>query len=493
MNTKPEPRVTLDPENWDEFRSLAHRMVDDALDYLQNVRERPAWQPMPAEVRDSFAAAVPQRGADAAEVYADFKQRIMPYTNGNIHPRFWGWVQGTGTPLGVMADMLASAMNPHMAGFNQAPAFVEAEVLRWIAELMGYPESASGLLVTGGTMANILALAVARHAKSGFDIRQSGLQGGGAKLLVYGSAEIHNWAFKGMEFIGMGREALRTVPVNADYAMDLHALREMLQRDRAAGHRPICLIGTAGTVNTGAFDDLEAMAEMAREHDLWFHVDGAFGAWARISPQYRQLAAGMEKSDSLGLDLHKWISLPFECAGFLVRDSRLHREAFASTASYLTQYERGVMAGGLRFANLGLDLTRGFKALKIWMQFKVHGVEHFARVIEQNIQDVEYLAERIRQSDELELLAPAPLNIVCFRFVRPGLSEGELNQLNTELLLQIQEQGIAVPSATTLNGKFALRVANVNHRSTRSDFDEFLNAVLRLGREIEAGSRQMAR
>ncbi|HWX56680.1 MAG TPA: pyridoxal-dependent decarboxylase [Verrucomicrobiae bacterium] len=486
MDPAPDARVTLDPENWDEFRALAHQMIDDTVDYLQNVRNRPAWRPMPAEVRDSFRGSVPQEGMGAAAAYADFKERILPYPNGNIHPRFWGWVQGTGTPLGMMAEMLAAAMNPHMAGFNQAPALVEQQVVRWVAELMGYPENSSGVLVAGGTIANILGLAVARHAKCGFDVRQDGLQGSGnhAKLLVYGSTETHNWVFKGLEFMGLGRAAFRSVPVNPDYEIDLAALRKMLERDKAAGHLPICIIGSAGTVNTGATDNLESLAEIAREHNTWFHVDGAFGAWARISGRLKSLVAGLERSDSIGLDLHKWIYLPFECACVLVRDADLHQAAFASTASYLAVADRGVMAGGIPFANLGLDLTRGFKALKVWMAFKVHGIAHIARVIEQNVNDVQYLVKRIRQTEELELLAPVPLNIACFRYVRAGQTDEVLNGLNQEILLRVQEQGIAIPSGTTLNGKFAIRVANTNHRTRREDFDGLLAAVIRLGGEV---------
>jgi aromatic-L-amino-acid decarboxylase len=488
MSNDSEVRVTLDPENWDEFRALAHRMVDDALDYLQNVSKRPAWQPMPDHVRGSFFEPVPRESTAPAAVYDDFRRRIMPWTNGNIHPRFWGWVQGSGTPLGMMADMLGAAMNPHVAGFDQPAARVEEQILHWAAELMGYPGSASGLMVTGGSMANILALAVARHAKCGFDIRESGLQSSPDRLLVYGSSETHAWALKGLEFMGMGRNAFRSVPVTADYTMDLMELRKMLRDDLNAGFRPICVIGTAGTVNTGAFDDLEALAVIAREHDLWFHVDGSFGAWTRISPRFASLVAGIEKSDSIGVDFHKWISLPFDCACLLVRDSARHRETFASSASYLTPSKRGVIAGGLPFASLGLDLTRNFKALKVWMQFKTAGVDHLARVIEQNVDDVQYFAERVRNSSEFELLAPAPANVACFRFVGPGLSDAELDQLNTELLLRIQERGIAVPSGTTINGKFALRVANVNHRSTRQDFDALLDAAGTLGKQIELES-----
>lgn len=484
MHNRSDDHVTLDPEDWEEFRALAHTMMDDTLDYLRDLRKLPVWQPMPQAVRNSFDEPLPEEGIGAAGAYGDFKERVRPYTNGNIHPRFWGWVQGTGTPLSMIAEMLGAAFNPHLAGFNQAPTSVEHQVVRWIAELMGFPRDASGLMVTGGSLANMIGLAVARHAKSGFDVRQQGVAGSDRKLLVYGSVETHNWVNKGLEFMGMGRGAFRAVPVNADFQIDLRTLREMLQRDKADGHRPICIVGNAGTVNTGAIDDLESLADIAQQHGTWFHVDGAFGAWARISPALKPLVAGLERADSIGLDLHKWVYLPFGTACVVVRDAEAHRAAFASTASYLTVSERGVTAGGLPFANLGIDLTRNFKALKVWMHFKAHGVRQIARLIEQNVEDIRYLVQRINDAKELELLAPSPLNIACFRYVRTGLAGDALNRLNEEILFQLQEQGIAVPSATTFNGKFAIRVANTNHRSRKEDFEMLVDAVILLGNRL---------
>jgi len=489
MSNRFDERVTLDPQDWEEFRALAHTMIDDTLDYLRDLRERPAWQPMPQAVRNSFDEPLPQEGIGAGAAYGDFKERVRPYTNGNIHPRFWGWVQGTGTPLGMMAEMLGAAINPHMAGFDQAPASVEHQVVRWIAELMGFPKDASGLMVTGGSLANMIGLAMARHVKSGFDVRQQGIAGAGRKLLVYGSVETHNWVNKGLEFMGMGRDSFRAVPVNADYQIDPSALHGMLERDKAESHRPICIIGTAGTVNTGAIDDLETLADIAQQHDTWFHVDGAFGAWARISSKLKPLVVGIERADSIGLDLHKWVYLPFDTACVLVRDAALHRAAFASTASYLAISERGVTAGGLPFANLGIDLARNFKALKVWMHFKAHGIRQIAGVIEQNVEDIRYLVRRINDAKELELLAPSPLNVACFRYMRPGLADDALNRLNQEILFQLQEQGIAVPSATTFNGRFAIRVANTNHRSRREDFDMLVEAVIKLGSKLTADFR----
>ncbi len=461
-------------------------MVDDTIAHLSSLNDQPAWREMPDDVRASFAEPLPLEGAGADEAYRAFAERVRPYPNGNLHPRFWGWVQGNGTPLGMMADMLAAALNPHLAGFDQAPALVETQVIAWLAELMGFPAGASGILVTGGTMANVLGLAVARNAMAGFDLRAEGLQGGRPRMLVYGSTETHGWARKAMELLGLGHGALRLIPVGDDYRVDVGAMRRAIDADRAAGHRPFCVIGTAGTVNTGATDDLRALAALCREQGLWFHADAAFGGLARLSESLAPAVAGIDEADSVGFDLHKWMYQPFEAACVLVRDGEAHRAAFSMSASYLAQTTRGVIAGGLPFADLGVDLTRGFKALKIWMAMKAHGVGTLARLIEQNVAQARYLATRVEAERDLELLAPVPLNVVCFRYAPAGVDDARLNAINEEILLRLQEEGIAVPSGTTLRGRYAIRVANVNHRSRRADFDLLADAVLRFGRELIA-------
>ncbi|HYS04194.1 MAG TPA: pyridoxal-dependent decarboxylase [Candidatus Dormibacteraeota bacterium] len=480
---RPPGERTLDPDDWDEFRDLAHRMVDDTLAHLATLRERPAWRPMPDAVRASFGGPVPLEGEGAGAAYREFVERVLPYPSGNLHPRFWGWVQGTGTPLAALAEMLAAALNPHLAGFNQAPALVEHQVLGWLAELMGMP-GASGVLVGGGSMANLLGLAVGRHARAGFDVREEGLQGGRPRLMLYGSVETHGWAKKAAEVLGLGNKSFRRIPVDADYRIDTAALRTAVKDDRNAGRRPFCVIGTAGTVNTGAIDDLSSLASFCRSEDLWFHVDGAFGALARLPESLRPLVSGLEQADSLAFDLHKWMYLPFEAACVLVRDKAAHRDAFSVSASYLAETTRGVVAGGLPFAERGIDLTRSFRALKVWMSLKAHGVNAFARLIEQNVEQARHLAALVETHPDLELLAPVPLNVVCFRYAPSGLPEQRRNAVNEEILLRIQEEGVAVPSGTVLAGRYAIRVANVNHRSRREDFDLLVSAVARIGAEV---------
>jgi glutamate/tyrosine decarboxylase-like PLP-dependent enzyme len=274
--------------------------------------------------------------------------------------------------------------------------------------------------------------------------------------------------------------------VDDQYRVDIAALKAAIAEDRAAGHRPICVIGNAGTVNTGATDDLQALASICREEGLWFHVDGAFGAFAALAPSLRATVAGMERADSIAVDLHKWGYLPFEVGLALVRDPEAHRATFATSSRYLDATPRGPVAGGFPFADLGMQLSRGFRALKVWMSLKAHGADAWGRLVEQNVTQARHLRERVQAEPRLELLAPAPLNIVCFRYVAPGLDAAALNAVNEEILLRVQERGIAVPSSTVLGGRFALRVAITNHRSRLEDFDLFLDAVLAIGAELTA-------
>ena len=478
--------LSLDPENWEAMRELGHRMVDEMMAFLETARERPVWQPVPDEVKDFLQQPLPRQGQDPQQVYQDFLENVLPYPMGNIHPRFWGWVMGNGTPLGMLAEMLAAGMNPNMGGANHVGVYVEAQVLDWCKEMMGFPAEASGLLVSGGSMANLVGMAVARSVNAGFDVRQQGLQEAPYRLTMYGSQEMHSSMQKAVEIMGMGSGSLRKIPVNDRYEIDPDALERAILQDKQSGFRPVCVIGNAGTVNTGAFDDLEKLAEICQRYGIWFHVDGAFGSLAVLSPELRHLVRGLEKADSLAFDLHKWLYMPFEIGCILVREEEDHRHTFSLTPDYLAHHERGLASGSNWYSDYGLQLTRGFRALKAWMSIKEHGIEKYGRLIRQNVEQAAYLAELVDAAPQLERVAPTPLNIVCFRYKAGGLEGQSLNELNQELLIRLYESGVAAPSYTTLNGVYALRAAITNHRSRREDFDILVGEVIRIGDELVA-------
>ncbi|HEX8706825.1 MAG TPA: pyridoxal-dependent decarboxylase [Pyrinomonadaceae bacterium] len=478
---------TLDPQDWEALRALGHRMVDDMLAYLENVRDRPVWQPIPDEVRAHFRQPLPVEGEDAATVYEEFLRYVLPHPQGNIHPRFWGWVIGTGTPTGMLAEMLAAGMNPNVGGGDQVSTEVEGQVLEWCKQMLGFTRQASGLLVSGGSMANLVGLTVARNARADFNVAQDGVQQSTRRLTLYASREAHSSVQKSVELLGLGNDALRRIPVNAGFQVEIDALLDAISEDRARGYQPFCIVGNAGTVNTGAFDDLNRLADVCRDEGMWLHVDGAFGALAALSAPLRPLVAGMERADSLAFDLHKWMYVPYEAGCVLVRHADEHHRAFSAAGAYLSHAERGLSGGALWFSEYGVQLSRGFRALKIWMSLKEHGIEKYGRLVQQNVEQARYLAALVKAEDgELELLAPVPLNIVCFRYrdARAAQQQSQLNRLNEELLARLQESGIAAPSSTVLDGSYALRVAITNHRSRREDFDLLVGKVLELGREL---------
>jgi len=494
MNANPkldqDPRMTveesLDPGDWGEMRRLGHRMLDDAMDYLEHVRERPVWKPVPESTKQALHAPLPIEGKDAATVYEEFKRDIFPHTMGNIHPRFWGWVIGTGTPFGALAELMASTMNPNIGGGDQGPNYVELQTLSWLKEMLGYPAEASGILVSGGSMANLVGIAVARNAKAQADVAQAGLKAAPRQMVLYASTETHNSVHKAVSLLGLGRGALRAIGVDGGYRIDVAALRLAIAEDRKAGLQPFCVVGNAGTVNTGAIDALLELADLCKAEDLWFHVDGAFGALAAIAPGQKSLVRGMERADSLAFDLHKWMFMPYEVGCALVRWPEKHRATFVSPADYLAHLGRGLPAGPIWFSEYGVQLSRGFRALKVWMSLKEHGVAKFGRLVEQNCDQAAYLQSLVEADPELELLAPVPLNIACFRFAAPGMDPARLDEINEEILFGLQESGTAVPSSTILGGRFALRVCICNHRTRREDLDLLVREVLQRGRALAA-------
>ena len=472
--------VSLDPADWNELRSLGHRMLDEMLDWLETTRERPVWTAPTEADRAPFRAPLPVEPEGAERAYDAFRRTILPHPLGNTHPRFWGWVTGAGSPFGMLAEMVAAGFNSPVAGFNQVAVDVELQVVDWLAQMLGYPTGASGVLTTGGSVANLIALAVARNERAGWDVAAEGVAAG-PSLAFYCSTETHNSVEKAMALLGLGRTALRRIPVGPDYRIDLAALESAIAADRRWGVVPVAVVGNAGTVNTGAFDDLAALADLSASEGLWYHVDGAFGALAALDPDLRELTHGMERADSLAFYLHKWLSVPYESGCVLVRERAAHEGAFKVPASYLSSLDRGLGAREPILSYLGPELSRAFRALKVWMLLKEHGSARYAAVVRQTVELARHLAGRVARHPRLELLAPVPLNVVNLRYSDLRLEPAALDALNREILMRLHESGVAVPSHTLLRGRFAIRAALVSHRSRAEDVDLLVDEVVRLG------------
>jgi aromatic-L-amino-acid decarboxylase len=482
----------LDPVDWDQFRRDAHGALDDMIDHIATVRDRPLWRRAPREVRDYFRKPLPQAPRPLRAALDDFAELIKPYGNGNDHPLFMGWVHGAGTPVGMVAEMLAGGFNANCGGRDHIALEVERQIAGWAAQMFGFPPEASGVFVTGTSAANLVALLVARSAAGGDEVRQLGLRAGMAQLTAYASAQAHGCIIRAAEIAGVGSRHLRLVPADTQGAMRIDLLERAIAADRAAGLQPFLVVGTAGTVNTGAFDDLAALAALCRRESLWFHVDGAFGALCALAPSLRHLVSGIEQAQSVAFDFHKWAHVPYDAGFVLVRDPDLQRRTFSHPDAYLHRAPGGLAAGEVWPCDLGPDLSRGFRALKTWFTFQVFGAETLGAAIEQNCRVARYLAARLDKSELFELAAPVALNIVCF-----GLRIAEGSALNKAIVVDLHERGAAAPSATVLEGRTVIRAAIVNHRTTCADMDAFLAALqvsaLRvLGRSAQLGEARAA-
>jgi aromatic-L-amino-acid decarboxylase len=462
----------LDPQDWEGFRASSHEALDRMIDFLRTTRERPVWQEAPADVRQHFQTPLPRHPREFAEVLEDFDANIKPYAVGNTHPLFMGWVHGAGTPVGMIAEMLAAGLNANCGGRNHIGIAVENQITRWATELFEFPPGASGVFTTGSSAANFLGLLVARDAAMGHEIRGAGLAASGKQLVAYASVHAHGCVAQAMELAGAGSAHLRSIPAAAAGALRPDLLEAAIESDLAAGLCPFLIVGTAGTVDTGAIDPLQGLAALAKKHGLWFHVDGAFGALAALSATLRPRLRGIELADSIAFDFHKWAHVPYDAGFLLVRDGAMHRDTFANSVAYLRRAPRGLAAGEIWPCDLGPDLSRGFRALKTWFTFQVHGADKIGRAIEATCENAGYLAEHLAQSDIFELRAPVPLNIVCF-----ALKTGWPDPANEAIVIDLQERGLAAPSTTHLSGRSVIRAAIVNHRTTRADIDQFVTAL----------------
>ena len=481
----------------EEFRTLGHHLVERIAGFLETARERPASVNLsPAEARRRVGQGpLPERGADPRALIDEAADLLFDGCRFNGHPRSWGYVIGSPAPIGMLADFLASAVNPNLAAWASAPlpTEIELQAVRWIAELLGYPSDCGGLLTSGGNAANFIGFLAARRARAGWDLGREGLAAGPARLRVYASPETHTWLDKAADLFGLGREAIRWVATDGDLRMDAGALETQIAADLAAGERPFLIVGSAGTVSTGAVDPLPDMAAIARRHGLWLHVDGAYGAPAVLASEAPAELQGLREADSIAIDAHKWLCVPLEAGCALVRDRQELIETFAHRPDYY-HYGTGAAEEITHFHELGPQNSRGFRALKVWLALRAGGRAAYTDLVSRNIRQARALYRLVAAAPELEA-ATQNLSITTFRYRPEALDrdrdgvEDYLHALNAELVLRIQKGGEAHLSNAVVDGRFLLRACITNFRSTDADVDMLPGLVVRLGRELDAEMR----
>ena len=481
----------------EEFRRAGHALVDRIAEFLDGLPDRPVTTGEgPEEIRAllNADAPLPEDGTDATRLLDEAADLLLNHSLLNGHPRFFGYITSSAAPIGMLGDLLAASVNPNCGGWILSPVAseIEGQTVRWIADLIGFGEG-DGLLVSGGNMANYTAFLAARAKAADWPVREQGLSAAAARpLRVYGSAETHTWIQKAMDLFGLGGDALRWIPTGDDLRMDLRALRDAIDRDVDAGDLPMMVIGTGGSVSTGAVDDLPAIAGICRERGVWFHVDGAYGGFAAAVPELDPRLAGIGMADSIAIDPHKWLYSPLEAGCTLVRDPRTLRDAFAYHPAY---YYFGVEA--TNYVDLGPQNSRGFRALKVWLALRQVGRSGYQRMIAEDCALSRRLHRNMREHPEMEAFTQ-DLSINTFRYVPPDLRDRRaepetaeyLNELNEKVMGRLERSGKAFVSIAQIRGKFLLRACIVNYNTSAEDVEALPEIVAEVGRAVDVDMRQ---
>jgi len=501
LQEKSRPRNSSLDIGDEDLRALAKAFADLSVQYFDEVASRRVFTSATGEdLRSRFDEPPPAGPASLESLIKDCRD-IIDGSRHNGHPRFFGYVASPSTPVGAFADLLASSVNSSVTSWRSAPAATEIEqtVARWLGSLIGYDENAQGVLTSGGSMANLTALLIAHRSRTSAAVSETGINNSGPRMTIYASDQVHFSIIKAADILGLGHESVRLIPTDDRFCVDIRALRASIQRDQDEGLKPFCVVGSAGTAATGAIDSLSDLANIAREHGLWFHVDGAYGAPAAMIADLKQMFAGLERADSVSLDPHKWLYTPVDCGCLLFREGASARKAFMTEADYVKVLEFANLES-FAFWDYGIELSRRFRALKVWLTLKYYGATRIAAAIADDIAMANYMAECVGQAPELELLAPVQLSICCFRYVPAKLRaelesatsddqrqrvEAEINRLNEQIMYRVQRGGEAYLSNAMLRGKFALRACVINFRTTRADIDLTLQAVREVAQQIE--------
>ena len=476
--------LDISQEALDEISSRAAALVSE---YFATIREQPVLAPNYAgKTKEAINVELPLEGRPLEELI-DECRTVMNLSRHNGHPRFFGYIASPSTPIGTYADLIASALNANITCWRSGPAGTEIEqlVVRWLGSLIRYDDNAKGLLTSGGSMANMIALLIASRHKGGVDAAHKGLWNAGAPMTIYASEEVHMSIAKAADILGFGRDHVRVVGCDERQRMRVDELRTRINTDQSHGFRPFCVVASAGTTNTGAVDPLNQVAEVAREFDLWFHVDGAYGAPGVLDQRKSDLFAGLERADSVSLDPHKWLFVPVDAGCLLFRDSIAAASAFSTEDADYIKVHGLTEDAAFAYWDYGVELSRRFRALKVWLTLNYYGVRRLAEAIVEDNSLAAYLGELVSHADDFELLAPVELSICCFRYMpRRDLSERELDQLNAKVMAAVQKSGRAYLSNATVNGKFALRACITNFRTTKADLEETLAVVREAARSL---------
>ncbi len=490
----------LDPAA-EEIRRWGDAALGWMSEYLSSVRELRVYpQTTSREIRERLGYALPAEPVEFETLLDTVREVVVPASRQNGHPRMFGYVQGPGTAIAALADLVASTLNANLTAWRSAPAAVEVERLTidWIKQIIGFDANAAGLFVSGGSMANLAGLAVARRAKAPAELMRKGAHAFPQALRVYASEETHHSIAKAATLLGIGHDNVRYVAVDERFRIRIDDLETKIAEDLAAGHLPICIVANAGTVNTGACDPLQQVREVARRFDLWMHVDGSYGGFATLAPSARACFAGIEHADSISLDPHKWLYLPVDCGCVLYRDPEMARATFAHDAEY-TRVIGQEADEAFAFWDYGPELSRRFRALKVWMLLKSVGVRALGESVEKDLACARHLESLVRVSDDFEMLAPVELSIFCFRYVPAELkralstaadagvrnrAQEQLDALNERLLIELQRDGSSYLSNAMIHGRFALRGCVMNYRTTPRDMEILLDDLRRLGSSL---------
>jgi len=472
------------PEDWRDFSEHTKKLLQIAIERLRFAQDYP-WQPVNETAKQTYKIDSNDIPLSTSEIVNALIEHVLPFGTGNTHPKFFGWVHGSGLHTALLSEIVVAAMNSNCGGRDHGAIYIEREVLDWSKKILQFPDDSSGILVTGTSQATIVALAVARTRVLGTESRKNGIQNS-QKLTAYAGKGVHSAVPKALELLGIGSENLRIIPRSSDGKVDLDYLLQAIEKDRSEGCLPFCVIGTAGCVNYGEFDDFVSLSKLCDEYDLWFHVDAAYGAWINLAGSpWNKMVDGMNQADSIAFDFHKWMYINYDCGAVLIKDRDLHYQTFNTRPSYLQSHESGLAGGEPWFCDYGTDLSRGFKALKIWVAIKNIGLQRLSSAIRKNCLLASAMGTQISESKNLILKKNVISNICCFSAAPELWNKAQQSSHNIKLVENLQLNFGTVFSTTEIDGVTVIRAAITNHRTSFQDVEESINTILDQSKQMQ--------